>query len=158
MSAAAKIAIKAKLYRNTGTYGSPTWTELTCISDCSLEAAWDEGEASTRETRMKLALKTMLALGVTCKLRASDSGDAGYTAIIAASVADTQIDILILNGSSTSSSATGFRFTSQVFSANEDQGLGQVVFDEVKFKPTPNSDGNYNSALVTAGSPVFTAF
>jgi hypothetical protein len=157
-SPAAKLGIKCKFYRNTASYASPTWVAVTCISDASLEAAWDEGEANTRETRIKLAMKTMLALGFTAKLRASDVNDAAYTAIIAALLTDASLDLMILNGLETTTGVTGFRVACQVFSANEDQGLGAVVYDEVRFKPTPNVDSNYSSVLVTAGAAVYTAF
>lgn len=155
---AAKLGLKCKLYLNGGTFGSPTWAAVNCISDFSLAAKWDAGEASTRESRMKLWLKTMLDLGFSGKLRSSNINDTSYTTIAAALLTDATLDILVLNGDKVDTGAWGFRCGVQVHSANEDQGLGAVVFDEIEFKPAPNTDGNYSSALVTAGAAVFTAF
>lgn len=158
MAAGAKLGLKCKLYLNTASFGSPTWTAVACVSDFALNAKWDAGEASTRESRMKLWLKTLLDLGFTGKLRASDTGDTSYTTISAALLTDAALDIMVLNGDKTTTGVWGFRAACQVHSANEDQGLGAVVFDDIEFKPAPNTDGNYSSALVTAGAPVFTAF
>lgn len=157
-SPVAKLGIKCKALRNTASYASPTWSPINCISEFSVEAAWDEGEANSRETRIKLAMKTMLALGFTGKLRASNVNDANYTVIIAALLTDTALDLMILNGDETTNGVTGFRVSCQVFSANEDQGTGVVVYDEVRFKPTPNADSNYSSVLVASGAAAFTAF
>jgi hypothetical protein len=157
-SAAAKLGLKCKLYLNTGTYGSPTWSAVNCVSDFTLSAKWDAGEASTRESRMKLWLKTMLDLGFQAKLRNSNSGDTSYTTIAAALLTDATVDLLVLNADDTTNGAWGFRAACQVHSGNEDQGLGAVVFDDIEFKPAPNTDGNYSSALVANGAAVFTAF
>lgn len=154
----AKLGLKCTMSLNGGSFASPTWTEVKCVSDFALKAAWDKGEANSRETRIKLALKTMLDLGFTGKLRSTNSGDTNYATIYAALLTDTALDLMILNGPSTQNGVTGFRVSCQVFSANEDQGLGVVVYDEIEFAPTPNADGNYSSVLVTSGSPVFTQF
>ncbi len=158
MAGNAKLGLKCSLLLNTASFASPTWAAVTCISDFAMNAKWDAGEASTRASRMKLWLKTMLDLGFSGKLRASDTGDTSYTTIAAALLTDATVDILVLNGTQTQTGSWGFRAACQVHSANEDQGLGAVVFDDVEFRPAPNADGNHSSALVTAGAPVFTAF
>ncbi len=156
-SAAAKLGVQCSLYLNTATFGSPTWTKIICVSDFTVTVKWDSAEASTRESRMKLFLKTMMEVGFAGKLRTSDSGDANFTTIYAALLTDETLDILVLNGDKATTGVTGFRASCQLHQANEDQGLGAVVFEDIEFKPAPNTDGNFASALVTAGAPVFTA-
>jgi hypothetical protein len=157
MSNPAKIGILAVAYLNTGSYSTPTWVAVTSISDWKVGAKWDEGEASTRLSRMKLAIKTMVGIEISGKLRAANSGDATYTTIRAALVTDAQLDMMILDGPSGTNGVNGFRADFQVFDGSQDQGLNAVVFDEVTFKPSPNTDGNYNSVLVSGSAPVFTA-
>jgi hypothetical protein len=130
---------------------------ITCISDFQVAPKWDEADANSRETRLKLAFKTLLGLEVSGKLRSSNVNDATYTTIIAAITGDTQLDLMILNGGSTTNGVTGFRASFQLFDATEDQGLGAVVYDQVVLKPTPNVDGNYNTVLVASGAAAFTA-
>lgn len=154
----AKLGLKCTMSLNGGSFASPTWTEVKSVSDFALKAAWDKGEANSRETRIKLALKTMLDLGFTGKLRSANSNDASYATIYAALLTDAMLDLMILNGPASQNGVTGFRVSCQVFSANEDQGLGVVVYDEIEFAPCPNADGNYSSVLVTGGAPVFTSF
>lgn len=156
-SAAAKLGLKCVAYLNSASYATPTWTAVVAVSDWKVSAPWDEGDASTRESRLKLALKTLLGLEISGKLRNSNSGDNNYTTIMAALVTDAQLDMMILNGNENTNGVSGFRASFQVFDGSEDQGLGAVVFDEIKLKPTPNADSNYNSVLVTAGAAVFTA-
>lgn len=153
----AKLGLKCKAYRNTNTFASPTWSAINCISDFQVAPKWDEAEASSRETRLKLALKTLLGLEITGKLRASDANDANYTAIVAAITGDQQLDLMILNGASTTDGVTGFRASFQLFDATEDQGLGSVVYDQVVLKPSPNTDGNYFTVLVGSGAPAYNA-
>lgn len=44
------LGINCKLYRNTGTYGSPTWNEVDGVIDVSLDIDADTGDATTRAT------------------------------------------------------------------------------------------------------------
>lgn len=157
MSNPAKIGILAVAYLNTNSYATPTWLAITSISDWKVGAKWDEGDASTRLSRLKLALKTQLGLEISGKLRSANSGDASYSTILAALVTDAQLDMMILNGPSATNGVSGFRADFQVFDGSEDQGLSAVVFDEVTLRPSPNTDGNYNSVLVASSAPVFTA-
>lgn len=157
MSTQGKIGISAVTYLNVGNFGTPNWSAVTCISEWSLNVKWDSADASTRGSRAKQYLKTMVDLEVSGKVRSVNSGDTNYAALLAAAVNDTLVDVLVLNGDKTTNGVSGFRFAAQVFDASEDQGLGSVIFDAITLKPAPNTDGNTSSALVATGAPVFTA-
>jgi len=150
-----QLGVLSKLYVNTATFGTPTWSEVPLVGDCALSAEWDWAEALTRFSRMKLGAKTMLGADVKAKLR-TDLTDANYTTILNALFTDGIVDIMVLNGSSSTNGVRGVRFESQVISGNEDQGTGVVVFDEVTFKPALTGNAP-QSVLVTSGAPVFTA-
>ena len=152
----AKLGIKCKAYYNAGTYGSPTWTEITCINDFKQTVDWEKAEVKYRGTRVKQSVKTILGLSWSGTLLASNS-DTAYQAIMAALVSDTTLDMMILNGDKTTNNVTGYRCDVQIFSANEDQGTGNVLYDEVTIEPSPMGGNAPSSVLVTTGAPVFTA-
>lgn len=154
MATGVKLGRDAVLYYNTASFGSPTWTAIPQVSDLSVTAEWDEAEASTRESKMKLKVKTLLGAEVAAKLKVVPS-DTALGVIVAALFSDAVVDILVLNGTNATNGCYGFRFECQVHSANEDQGLGNAIFDEVKFKPCPTVNAK-QSVLVTTGAPVFT--
>jgi hypothetical protein len=154
--ASARLGIKSGAYLNSGSYGSPTWTLVTCISDLSVKPAWKEADGSTRASRLELSVKTMLGLQITGKIRA-DSGDTNWTSIMAALLSDSPLDMMILNGLSTVNGTIGYRCDFQLYDASEDQGLNAVVFDDIMLKPTVSANSNYQTVLVTTGAPVFTA-
>ena len=44
--------IKCKLYYNTGTFGSPTWTEISSVEGVVPNAEWDSGDVMLRDRRV----------------------------------------------------------------------------------------------------------
>lgn len=149
-----KLGVTSKLYRNTNTYGSPTWTEVTCISDLAVNAAWDEADASSRASRVKQQSKTMMGLEITGKAKVSDT-DAGFLAIWAALHSDTPLDCLVLNGAKDSNGVRGYRCEFNVFSGNEDQAMANTPYLDFTLKPAA-SDNFAAYVVVSAGAPVLT--
>lgn len=43
-----KLGMEAKLYRNSGTYASPTWTEIQNVKDLTLNLEAGEADVTTR--------------------------------------------------------------------------------------------------------------
>lgn len=155
MPTGVRLGRDAIFYLNTASFGSPTWAAIPQVSDLNVTAEWDETEASTRESKMKLKAKTLLGAEVGGKLK-NVKGDTNLDTIIDALFTDSVVDIMVLNGAKDTDGARGFRFECQVHSANEDQGLGVAIFDEVKFKPYPTANAKQSVKVVT-GAPVFTA-
>lgn len=149
----AKTGIKCKLYLNTATYGSPTWTEINFISDLSVNAVWDEVDGSVRGSRVKASAKSLLGLELAGKIRASDS-DANYTTIIEAMLSDGALDLMVLNGAKDANGTRGYRADFNVFGASEDQSMGVVVFNDITLKPSISTHLPH-AVVVTAGAPVF---
>lgn len=149
------IGILAKLYVNSGSYGSPTWDEVKLIGDLKVPAKWDVQEAMSRISRVKTKVKTALDIGITGTLLAS-LADAQYVVIRAALTTDDILDVLVLTGDKTANGNRGFRFDAQVAGANQDHGTGAVISDEFELIPVPSSNLP-KSAVVTSGAPVLTA-
>ena len=156
MATTAKLGIKCKIYRNTGTFGTPVWSEVKSFSDVTVNATWDVVEVLTRASRVKQGVKTLLGLEVTAKIQVSDSGDTDYTAIRASLNDDSTQDFMILNGASNTNGVTGYRFESQIYQGNESQNPGDVLFDDVMLRPAVTANVQ-QTVVVSAGAPVFTA-
>lgn len=150
------LGAEATLYYST-TYTSPSWVLVPSVSDCQVAPKWDKQEASTRVTRMKQYLKTMLDVSITAKLRASVANDTAYTAIYTSMLApDSILTIMVLNGPEATNGVWGFMFDAQIGQAQESQNLGDVTFDDIEIFPAATGNpGNY--AVVASAAPVFTA-
>lgn len=156
--ASAKLGVNCKAYRNTGSYGSPTWNEFTEFTDFSVAGDWDAVDVFRRGQRVKQKVKTLLGIEVSAKHLAIDkpaSADTSdYTALMDAFLGDGTIDVLILNGAVATSGVRGYRFDAQVHGATEDQGPGAVLMDEIKLVPCP-TDNDPQAVLIVSGTPQF---
>lgn len=150
-----KLGITSKVYRNTNIYASPTWVEMTCISDLAVNAAWDEADGSSRVGRVKQSAKTLMGLEITGKALVSDTA-ADYLALWNAIHSDTPLDLLILNGAKDSNGVRGYRADFHVFSGSEDQAMANQLYLDITLKPAV-SDNPTKTAVVSAGAPAFTA-
>lgn len=155
MAATVQLGILAKLYLNTGTYGTPTWAAVSLVGDLTVNAKWDVVEVLTRASRMKLKVKTMLDAGVSGKMLNS-LDDTSYTTIANALNADTTLDFLALTAGNTTNGARGYRFDAQVTNGTQDQGTGAAIFDDFELIPVPSANAP-KSVLVASGAPVYTA-
>lgn len=151
-----RMGRNAKFYLNTGSDVSPTWSEVPQISDLVRGLAWDTAEVNSRETAIKMAAKTLGDLAVTGKLKFVTSDPNIATIMDAAYSPDTIIDIMVLNGPSTTTGCYGSRFQCQVTDCSEDQGLQNAIYEDLKFMPTPSTISPY-SVKVVGGAPVMTA-
>lgn len=151
-----KLGRNAKFYRNTGNFASPTWSEISAVRDLTVNAAWQTTDAPDRSTVVNGQAKTLLDLTVSGTLKCKDA-DAGYVAVMEAMISPSaSMDVLVLNGPSTSNGARGYRFDAIVTQANEDQGLTNSLYEDVSFAPNAFADNAPQSAVVTNSAPVLT--
>lgn len=148
-----KVGIKCKVYRNTGTYGSPTWTEITLIRDATMSCPWDLVDASSRAHRVKLFAKTLEDITVNVVLRADDA-DAAAIALYAAAHEDTALDLLVLDGPIATEGSSGLRAHFIVNLTGQDQGSGSVVYNTYDLKPAFSSEGNPKYVVMGATSTI----
>lgn len=161
MSAASAIqpAIAAGVYRNTGSYGSPTWVEITLVRDVTPSEQWAYGDASVRASKAKLYGKTQIDLTGTITCRA-DPADAGYQALFdaAVGVSSAAPDLMILDGDITTEGARGVRLHANL-SKKQNQAIGEIVYTDFDYNPAWNSAGYPSSVVMGATStPAFTAW
>jgi hypothetical protein len=128
-----------RLYRNTGSYASPTWVEVARIRDNSLYLTKGETDVSTRASvgwRERLA--TLKDASATFTLLPAPSGtDNDFVAIKDSFINDTAIEFLILDGPLATVGSQGLRATCQVFSCTRSEALEEAIAYEVNLMPTP---------------------
>lgn len=133
-----RLGVLSKLYVDTNplTATNPNWVVLPLISDCTVSPVWDEGDASTRESRVKQMEPTLLGLEITGKVRVKNNElYAAYTAMVNGFYQDVAIRVLALNGALNEDTAEGFTFLGKVFNWSEDQSLGSVLYKDFTIKP-----------------------
>ena len=150
-SSAVKPGIKAITYRNTGTYGSPTWTAINLIRDTNTPTPWDLQDASVRATRVKLYHPTQIDFNASMVIRADDA-DAGYNALADAAISGTAMDLLMLDGPITTEGVRGIRAHFHVSNNNDPQEIGGIVYKTFDLKPGFSSDGVPKAIVVGASS------
>lgn len=143
-------------YRSAGNFASPTWTEITAMKDVARNDQWDTVEAPDRGSTVKSGAKTLRDIGVTAAMK-KKLNDASVNAVLAALESATgNIDIMVLDGDKATNGARGVRYEAVTTQANEDQGIANALYLDLAFMPDAFSDNQYQSVLVTAGSPAFT--
>jgi hypothetical protein len=156
MSAEAKDkpGVKCVAYRNTGTYGTPTWTPLTCIKDANVAKPWDLSEASVRATRVKLYAPAQVDFAVSITVKC-DNVDTGYKALNAKTVDATVLDMLILDGPLTDEGAEGVRAHWHVSDTGQDQSIGVgATYKTLDLKPGFSTEGWPMAVAVGAASAI----
>lgn len=151
-ASAVKPGIDGAVYRNSGTYGSPTWAEITLIRDVSPSFPWDMADASSRTHKAKLYAKTMIDIGAQLVVRADDA-DAGYQALFDAAMSSTTLmDMLVLDGPITTEGSMGVRCHFNVNESGQSQGAGDVIYTTFDLKPGYHTDGDPKKIEVGATS------
>jgi len=154
---AVKVGVRGVAYRNTGTYGSPTWTAMALVKDVTPSMPWDWVEAGSRETKAKLYAKARADLGVSFNMRADDL-DAAFNAIADAACSQTTaVDIMFLDAAITVEGSRGFRAHWLINLGSQPQEIDGSIYNQFEAKPTWASDGYPKTVVMGAASaPTFT--
>lgn len=154
---ALKYGFKGKVYFNTGSYGSPTWTEISAVRDIKVGADFTEFDASTRAAGgIGQAEPVILNLELSGMIKTDESDTNGFVAMETAFLTRAATDVLILDGGSAVNGSRGYRVDMKVFKFGEDQALDKVNFREFSLKPCVSSNAA-QKAVVASGAPVFTS-
>ena len=145
-----RVGVSGRVYRNTGTYDVPTWVAINKLSDVQLNFAWETADSSDRTSRVRKVAKTMVGISVTARIKTAWS-DPGYQAIYAAAVSPgAAIDLMILDGATTDEGARGLRGMWHVTQRNQNQALGERLYDDVIFTPA-DRDEQFSAVVVGPG-------
>ena len=150
----ATLGINSKLFYNSGNFATPTWLPLNNVRELTVTSTWDEGDASTRASPVKMAEPTQLNLEIGGQMQADAS--VGYLLLQTDYFTRALVDVMALDGGSTTNTVEGVRFEAKVFSWTEDQGPGNVNYRQFSVKPCASANPP-KSVIVSSGAPVFTS-
>lgn len=152
-----KYGYKGKIYFNTGSYNSPTWTEVKNVREVKVGAAMGEQDATTRAGGgIEQAEPILLKLGLTGKIKSAETDTAGFIAMETAFLTRAAIDVLLLDGDKGTDGSRGYRVDMKVFDFSEDQGNENLLWRDFAIKPCV-SDNVPQKAVVSSSAPVFTS-
>lgn len=124
--------LNCKLYRNTGTYGAPTWAEVENIKDLTLTQNSDTADASRRGSGgFKASVITLRDISVSFDM-VYVSSDADWTTLKTAWINGTAIEFAIVNGGIASSGTKGIRGTFQLSQFEISQALNDIEMASVQ--------------------------
>lgn len=130
------LGMNAKLYRNTGTYASPTWTEIDNVRDVTLSMETGEADVTTRAANgWRQSIATLKDAGLDFEM-VWDSTDTGFTALKTAFLNGTNVEFLVLDGDSTTSGNQGLRAEMSIMSFSRNEALEEALTVSVTAKPT----------------------
>jgi predicted secreted protein len=137
------LAEDAKLYYNTGTYASPTWTEICNVKDLTLSLEKDEIDVTTRcSGGFKEYADGLLDANVTFNML-YDPADAAFTALQSAFFAKTAIEFAVMDGvlpPASGNTSQGLRATCMIKSFSRSESLGEALMTDVAIRPVVNDD------------------
>lgn len=131
-----KLGMEAKIYRNTGTHGTPTWTILSNVKDVTLNLEKGEADVTTRANNGWKATVGTLKDGSIEFEMVWDPADAGFTAIQTAYFAGTSIELLALDGAYDATGSQGLRATMAITNFTRSEPLEEAITVKVTAKPT----------------------
>ena len=134
------LSQNAKLYRNTGTYASPTWDLIGNVKDLTLSLEKDETNVTTRASGgWKEFVDGMKDATVEFGML-WDTGDADFDAFQGAFINNTSVEVLVLDGLAATAGSEGLRATMMVKSFTRNENLGEALMVDVSLRPVKNAN------------------
>jgi hypothetical protein len=129
------LGLDAKLYRNSGTYVSPTWSEIPNVKDLSLTLEKSEADVSTRASAWSLVKGALKSATIDFNM-VYDPGDTNWAAFKAAYLGNTPVECAILDGGVAVDGTEGLRASCEVLKWSHTQNLEEALMTEISLKPT----------------------
>lgn len=144
------LGMNAKMYRNTGTYASPTWSEIDSVKDVTLSLETGEADVTTRAAGgWRESIATLRDASLEFEM-VYDSAGTHFAAIKTAFTAGTNIEFLVLDGDNATSGSQGLRAEMSIMSFSRNEALEEALSVSVSAKPTKPSTGGAAPAWYTA--------
>ena len=135
-----KLGLDAKLYRNTGTHGSPTWNEVTNVKDLTLNLEAGEADVSTRGNGgWRANIATLKDASLEFEM-VWDTADDDFTAIRTAFLTNGSIEFAVLDGGSAVAGSQGLRALMAITNFSRSEPLEEAITVSVTAKPTYSTD------------------
>lgn len=131
---------QGKAYRNTGTYGSPTWNDIPNIRDVTITLQTDEDDVTTRGGNgWKQNAATLKDMSIEFEM-VYDTTDADFTAMQSAFLNGTSIDMAFMDGDISTTGKQGPRAEMMVSQFGRNEPLTQAMKVPVTVKPAYSSN------------------
>jgi len=137
-----RIGLDGAIYRNSGTFASPTWGELTHVNDLSLTLETNEVDASDRSSAWETVEKGLQKATIEFDYMYFEGDTLWATLLDDWLDRDNPVEFAVMDGDITTSGEDGWRITTHVMSVSETQEKEGALKLEVTLRPAPNSDGN----------------
>lgn len=131
---ALRRGMDAKLYRNSGSYESPNWQEITNVKDVTLTLESGEADVTTRANAgWRATVATLKEATIEFEM-VWDTGDAGFTAIQSAFFANTFLEFAVMDGPIAEAGSQGLRATMSITNFSRSEPLEEAVSASVTAK------------------------
>lgn len=138
---ATRLGMDAKLYRNSGSYATPTWEEIGNVKDVTLNLEKGEADVTTRANNgWRATVGTLKDASIEFQM-VWDTLDADFDAIRQAFFGNTPIEFAVMDGDMTDPDSEGLRATFDIFNFTRNEALEEAILVDVTIKPTyaPNA-------------------
>jgi len=137
---AIKLGMDAKLYRNTGTFASPTWNIIPNVKDLTLNLETGEADVTTRgNAGWRATVATLKDASIEFEM-VWDTEDDDFTAFRNAFLGNTAVEMAVLDGLVATTGSQGLRATCMVTSFTRNEPLEEAITVSVTLKPTYNAN------------------
>ncbi len=135
---AIRLGLNAKLYRNTGSYASPTWNEIGNVKDVTLNLESAEADDTVRANNgWRATVPTLKDASVEFEM-VWDTADEDFQAIRDAYLNNTTLEVLALDGPVSGAGSTGnqgLRAVCNVTGFSRSEPLEEALSVSVTVKP-----------------------
>lgn|SRR5262245_16437186 len=131
-----KLGLDAKLYRNTGSFASPTWNEVINVKDLTLNLEAGEADVTTRGNNGWRATVATLKDGSIEFEMVWDTEDLDFAAIRDTFLNRASMEFAVMDGGIAVSGSQGLRATCMVTNFSRNESLEEAITVSVTVKPT----------------------
>ncbi len=131
-----KLGLDAKLYRNTGSFASPTWNEVINVKDLTLNLEAGEADVTTRGNNGWRATVATLKDGSIEFEMVWDTEDLDFAAIRDTFLNRAAMEFAVMDGGIAVSGSQGLRATCMVTNFSRNESLEEAITVSVTVKPT----------------------
>jgi predicted secreted protein len=133
---AVKLGMQCKIYRNTGTYGTPVWAEISNCKDVTLNLETGEADVTTRANNGWRATAATLKDGSVEFESLWNRDDEGFKALKRAYFQNEPIEVAVMDGAIDQPGVEGLRATVSVTNLSRSEPLEEAISASVTLKPT----------------------
>jgi hypothetical protein len=131
-----RLGLDAKLYRNTGTYAVPVWSEVKNVKDLTLNLEKGEADVSTRgNSGWRAQLATLKDGNVEFQL-VWDTSDPHFASLLDSFLNNTPVEFAVMDGDIAVAGSQGLRALMMVFNFSRSEALEEAIMADVTVKPT----------------------